>query len=126
MFGLGMALATIFFIPSNVEPFVWLAIFVLCAYIISKQCSGKYFLHGFLVSLCNSFWMTSLHIVFSEPYLTNHPEMALMNVGTPMQDSPRIMMVIMGPIIGALSGLFLGLFAFLAAKIVKNKPENIR
>ncbi len=30
MFGLAMGLATVFFIPSSIEPAFWLAIFVVC------------------------------------------------------------------------------------------------
>jgi hypothetical protein len=51
LFGLGMAIATVFLIPSNVEPFCWLAIFLICAYIIARQAPGKFFLHGLMVSI---------------------------------------------------------------------------
>jgi hypothetical protein len=34
LFGLAMAIATVFVIPSNVEPIFWLAIFLVCAYLI--------------------------------------------------------------------------------------------
>ena len=34
-------------------------------------------------------------------------------------DSPRLMMAMMGPVIGVVSGLVLGLFAFVAGKLVK-------
>ena len=37
LFGLAMGIATVFVIPSNLEPLFWLAIFVVCAAIISKQ-----------------------------------------------------------------------------------------
>jgi uncharacterized membrane protein len=39
----------------------------------------------------------------------------------PMPDSPRLMMLMTGPVIGLISGLILGLFAFIASKIVKEK-----
>ncbi len=32
LFGLAMAVGTVFVIPSNVEPLFWLAIFAVCAY----------------------------------------------------------------------------------------------
>jgi hypothetical protein len=51
MFGLAMGIATVFVIPSNVEPLFWLVIFVVCAYLIAKRARGRYFLHGVLVSL---------------------------------------------------------------------------
>jgi uncharacterized membrane protein len=39
----------------------------------------------------------------------------------PLPDSPRLMMLITGPVIGIISGLVLGLFAFIASKIFKKE-----
>lgn len=63
LFGFAMALATVFFIPSNIETVCWLIIFIICAYIIARNCSSKFFLHGFLVSLVNCVWITSGHVL---------------------------------------------------------------
>ncbi|HSY76096.1 MAG TPA: hypothetical protein VK890_04525, partial [Bacteroidia bacterium] len=57
LFGLFMALATVYFIPSNVENFLWPVIFIICAYLVAKNAPGKYFLHGFLTSLVNCIWI---------------------------------------------------------------------
>jgi len=43
IFGLAMAFATVYFIPSNIEPLCWLAIFILCAYLIAKNCTENTF-----------------------------------------------------------------------------------
>ena len=61
-FGLAMAIATVFVIPSSIEPLFWLAIFVVSAWLIAKKAPGKYFLHGFCVSLVNCVWITGAHI----------------------------------------------------------------
>jgi len=37
LFGLAMAFATVFVVPSNIEPLLWLPIFVICAYLIAKR-----------------------------------------------------------------------------------------
>ena len=121
LFGLAMAVATVFWIPSKIEPVFWLAIFIICAYIIAKNCSGKYFLHGFLVSLVNCVWITAAHVLFFTTYMTNHPEMKTMSAQMPLQNHPRVMMLIMGPLFGVVFGLVLGFFAFIAGKIIK-KP----
>ena len=120
LFGLAMAFATVYFIPSGVEPFCWLIIFVICAYVIAKNCSSKFFLHGFLVSLVNSVWITAAHILLFKTYISVHPQEAAMMNKMPMPDSPRLMMLMMGPVVGIASGLILGLFAFIASKIVKH------
>ena len=119
LFGLGMGLATVFFIPSNVEPYFWLAIFAVCAYIIARQVAAQHFLYGFLVSLVNSVWITGAHILFFNQYIANHPQEAAMMTSMPLPDSPRLMMALTGPIVGIVSGLVLGLFAFVAGKFVK-------
>jgi len=119
LFGLAMGIATVFVIPSNLEPIFWLAIFLVCAYVIAKKAPGKYFLHGFLVSLCNSVWITAAHMALADAYLARHAGEAAMMAKMPLPDSPRLMMLMTGPIVGVVSGLVLGLFAFVASKLVK-------
>jgi hypothetical protein len=121
LFGLAMAIATVYIIPSKIEPIFWLVIFIICAYLIAKRAPGKYFLHGFLTSLANSVWITLTHVALYSTYIANHPEEAAMSAKMPMADHPQIMMAIMGPIVGVVSGLVLGLFAFIASKMVKKK-----
>jgi hypothetical protein len=119
IFGLVMGIATVYAIPSDVEPFLWLIIFVICAWIIAKKCSSKYFLHGLMVSLINSVWITIAHVLLFDAYMANHPQEAIMLEKMPLPDSPRLMMLITGPIIGVVSGVILGLFAMIAVKMLK-------
>jgi len=121
LFGLAMAFATVYFIPSDIEPFCWLAIFIVCAYLIAKNSTRKYFLTGLCVSLINAVWITSIHILLFDKYIANHPQEAEMMTKMPMPDSPRLMMLMTGPLVGIVSGLVLGLFAFIASKIMKKK-----
>lgn len=119
LFGLAMAIATVFWIPSTIEPVFWLIIFGICAYIIAKRCSKNYFFTGFFVSLLNSIWITSAHIIFFTTYIHHHSQEATMMSKMPMVDSPRLMMLLTGPVIGIVSGLILGLFALVASRIVR-------
>lgn len=119
LFGLVMAVATAFWIPGNIEPILWLPIFILCAYIIAKKAKGKYFQHGFLVSLVNCVWITSAHVIFAKVYLSHHPEEMEMMGKMPMPQHPRLMMLLIGPLFGILFGLILGLFSFIAGKLIK-------
>ena len=121
LFGLAMAFATVFFISSGVEPVCWIIIFVICAYLIAKNCTSRYFLHGLLVSLVNSVWITAVHILLFNKYILSHPQEAKMLAKMPMPEHPRIMMLVTGPVIGIVSGLVLGLFAFIASKFVKKQ-----
>jgi hypothetical protein len=121
LFGLAMAISTVYWISSSIEPAFWLVIFIISAYLIAKNCNQKYFLHGFLTSLVNCVWITAAHCILYTPYILNHPDEAGMMAHTPMNINPRIMMLILGPLIGILSGLILGLFSFLASRLPGRK-----
>ncbi len=41
-----MGIATVFVIPSNIEPWFWLLIFGECAFLIARGRSSLHFLHG--------------------------------------------------------------------------------
>jgi hypothetical protein len=118
LFGLAMSLATVFWIRSRTEPFFWLVIFIICAIIIARFCSSDFFLHGLLVSIVNSIWIISAHLIFFKTYISNHPREAEMLARKP-KTPPRLMMIITGLLIGILSGSVLGLFSFAASKIIK-------
>ena len=119
LFGLAMAIATVYFIPSNIEPFFWLLIFVICAWRIAKVCSAKYFLHGLFVCLLNCVWITAAHIILFNAYINNHPQEAAMLQRTPLPSYPRLMMTLMGPVVGIVSGIIMGLFALIASKMIR-------
>ena len=118
LFGLAMGIGTVFVIPSTIEPFCWLAIFLICAYVIGSRGVAHPFLHGLAIGIMNSVWVTGSHVLLFNQYVANHAKEMEMMKSMPMSDSPRVMMVMMGPIIGVLSGLVLGLFALVASKIM--------
>lgn len=119
LFGVAMAVATVFFIPSTIEPLFWLVIFVICAYAIATRAPGNYFLHGLMTSIVNSIWITATHLILFDAYLAHHAREAEMMTKMPL--SPKVMMLVTGPIVGIVSGLVLGLFAVIARKIVARK-----
>jgi hypothetical protein len=120
LFGLAMGVATVFLIPSKIEPAFWLVIFLLCAYEIAKRCPSKLFLHGLLLGLANSVWITAAHVLLFDAYIARHAQEAAMMQTMPLPGSPRLMMSLVGPVIGLISGVVLGLFALVAGKLVKN------
>jgi hypothetical protein len=121
LFGLAMAICTVYWIPSNLEPYFWFVIFIICAYLIARNCREKFFLNGLFVSLVNSIWITTIHILLFHFYADNHPKEVEMMGKMFLPKHPRLMMLISGPCIGLISGLVLGLLAFIASKIWKSK-----
>jgi hypothetical protein len=118
IFGLAMAIGTVFVIPSNIEPICWLGIFLICAYVIARERSMGHFVHGLLVGIVNSVWVTAAHILFFGRYLESHPKEAGMINSMPLPNSPRLMMALVGPVIGVISGTIIGLLAYGASKFV--------
>lgn len=119
MFGLVMALATVFLIPSTIEPICWLAIFIACAYAIARRAPGRYFLHGLLVGILNSVWITSAHVVLFDEYIARHQREAEMMAQMPF--AAKTMMLITGPIVGVVSGIVLGILALIVHRIVSTR-----
>lgn len=121
LFGLAMGIATVFVIPSRIEPAFWLVIFLICAYLIAKGSPTRRFLHGLLLGLANSVWITGAHILLFDSYIARHAEeaAAMARMG-PLAAHPRLMMAIVGPVIGLISGIVLGIFAVVAGKLIKS------
>ena len=122
LFGLAMGIATVFLIPSKIEPAFWLVIFLICAYLIAKRTAGKLFLHGLLLGLANSVWITAAHVLLFDSYMARHAQEAAMMQTGPLAARPRLMMALVGPVVGLISGVILGLFAVVAGKLVKSPP----
>ncbi|MBI1796394.1 MAG: hypothetical protein HYR74_05015 [Candidatus Eisenbacteria bacterium] len=121
LFGLAMAIATVYVVPSNVEPLPWLAIFIVTAYLIARGAPRLVFVHGLLLGLMNCVWVTGAHVLLFDAYRAHHAaEMTAMQK-MPMPASPRVMMLIIGPVIGVISGCVIGLFALAAAWMLKRR-----
>ena len=71
-------------------------------------------------------WITASHILFYSRYIANRPREAAMMSSMPLPDFPRVMMALIGPIIGFASGLVLGLSALVAGKFVKRSQSAAR
>jgi hypothetical protein len=124
MFGLAMAFATVFVVPPNIEPWAWLGIFVVCAYIIAKRAPSKIFVHGICLGLVNSVWVTGAHVLFFDKYIGGHPQEMMMAARLASVGAPKIVMAISGPVVGLVSGIVLGLFAVIASKIVQSSHSE--
>jgi hypothetical protein len=118
-FGLVMAVATVFVVPPAVEPLCWLVIFPVCSYLIARRAPGSFFLHGLLVGIVNSVWITSAHLLLFDRYMAGHPREAEAMAAMPF--APKTMMLVTGPIVGIVSGIFLGILALLVHRIVSTR-----
>jgi hypothetical protein len=110
--GMLLAFATVYFIPSTIEPFFWAMIFTFNAFIISNKCSEKYFLSGLVLGLLNGGWTLLVHLFLFNDYVANHPEEM-----TQLGDSPKQMLIISGLVITIFSGIMQGFFTFIISKL---------
>jgi hypothetical protein len=126
LFGLAMGIATVYVIPSKIEPAFWLVIFLFSAYVIAKRRPGLLFLHGLLLGLANSIWITAAHVLLFDSYAARHAQEVAMMQGPSMPAPPKVMMAMVGPIIGIISGVVIGIFTLIAGKLVKSPaaPAN--
>lgn len=124
LFGLAMGIATVFVIPSNIEPAFWLVIFVFCAYVFAKALPSRHFVHGFLLGLANCIWITASHVIFFSQYVARHAREAQMMSSMPLPTHPRLMMALVGPVIGIISGVVIGILAVIAAKMLRRSPSG--
>ena len=122
LFGLAMGIATVFVVPPNVEPALWLMIFLICAWVIAKRHPMGRFVHGLLLGLVNSIWITAAHILLFDRYIAGHPQEASMMKSMPFPNAPRLMMALTGPVVGLVSGIVIGLLALGAGKLIKRQP----
>jgi hypothetical protein len=123
LFGLAMGFATVYFIPSKIEPAFWLPIFLVSAWMIARAGTGRPLLHGVALGVANSAWITSAHILLVQDYLATHPAEAEMMKSMPLPDSPRLMMAMTGSVIGVVSGLVIGLLAVMATRLLKARSR---
>ena len=119
LLGLVMAFATVYAISPTVEPLAWLIIFPVSAYFIARRAPGSYFLHGLLVGLLNSVWITSAHLLLFDRYIASHAREAEMMAQMPL--SPKTMMLVTGPIVGVVSGIVIGVLALIVHRVVSTR-----
>jgi hypothetical protein len=124
LLGLFMGVATVYLIPFAIEPVCWLLIFLFSAYMIARECASSRFLHGLILGIVNSVWITGAHVLLFWPYLRRHAQEHLMlDQGIPHH--PRLMMILMGGAIGVVSGVIIGLLSLVAGKFIRGDNRTV-
>lgn len=118
LFALGMGIATVFVIPSTIEPYFWLVILLVSAYFIAMHAGHRYFLHGLALGLVNCVWVTGSHVLLFHQYVVRHPREAAMMQTMPLPTHPRVMQIIVGVGVGIVSGVIIGVLALIAHRLL--------
>ncbi len=118
LFGLAMAIATVYFIPPGPEPIFWLLLIIFWAYKVGKECEEKYFLQGFILSAVNGVWVTGIHLLLFADYAATHgKELARYDKIAEGLTVPQAILIV-DPLTWLASGLILGLFSVIASRFV--------
>jgi hypothetical protein len=120
LFGVALGIASVFTLSPIVEFVLWIAATLIIAVLIAKYAHGKYFLHGFIVAVINTFWVTLAQAGLFYTYIASHPEYLQMLEKLPpaLAEHPRRLIVYRSPVIAIISGLFVGLLSWIASKVV--------
>jgi hypothetical protein len=119
VFGIAMGLGTVFFVPSAIEPILWLIVFLLSAYTIAKRCVRLRFLNGLVVGLLDSLLKTTVHMVLYSTYVARHSQEIAMIRQMTSAVSPRLLILLSSPIWGLIYGTATGLLTLLLALFIK-------
>jgi len=130
LFGLAMAIATVYVVPPGVASPLWLGIVIGSAFLIARRAPGKFFLHGFLVGLANWVSVTGTHVLLFDAYVARHGQ----DVAA-MQAMTVPAMGVLAPVVGWMrrygvpvpgaSGVLIGLLAWAGSKVLRRKTVRV-
>lgn len=116
-----LAVVSILGFVRSFEWLMWLIIGVYCGWQFAGRVTDDFFLHGFYLGILDGILNSTAKAIFFDSYLSNNPRMVEAFSSLPQDLSPRLVLLIMGPIIGAFSGVAFGVLAFLASKVRKQR-----
>ncbi len=116
--GLAIGLATTFgLVHAGVEKFVWLVVVVLLAIVIARRAPRRPFVHGVFTGFLAGVLCLFVQGLMFDAYLAHNPSAAQSFQQLPRGMSPRVLMVVLAPLLGALYGVLVGLLAFAIARL---------
>jgi hypothetical protein len=125
LFGLAMAIGTVFLIPPTVEAACWLVILLISSYVIARRCATQRFQHGIYLGMANAVWITASRLLFFDRYLAAHPQDAAMINSIPVEGMGKSILLFTGPFTGILTGAAIGLLAIAAGRLLRSAaPQN--
>lgn len=116
--GLVTALLSTHGYTRGIEPFLWLILGVFAALVVARVAGQRYFLHGLAIGLCWGALNGLTQAALFATYMANNPESARQfgDSGPPIP--PRLMFLVMGPLIGLVTGVVLGGLCWAGHRVV--------
>lgn len=121
--GVAVALATTTgLLHRGVETIVWLALCVVLSVLVALRAPSRPFVHGLFVGLLSAVLCQLVQAAMLDRYLANNPSAAEDWKRLPPGMSPRVVLVVLSPVIGAIYGVVIGTLAWLIARFVRRRP----
>jgi predicted outer membrane lipoprotein len=125
-----LAIGSIAGLVKSQEWLGWLVIGILSGWYIAGRVDENFFLYGLILGILDGILNSSLKALFFESYSSSNPRIMDAFDGLPQDLSPRMVMLIMGPLVGALLGVAFGIITAAASMLRKrmaarrmNTPE---
>lgn len=125
VFGLIMGLLSLFGLTRGIEPFLWIAIALGAAWWLARTISAGGFLHGLFAGILMGIGNSIMQSLFIQSYLSSNPESAGAFDQIPGDLSPRLFVLLTGPLVGLIYGLFLGTLTLIAMRLRK-RGDGVR
>jgi hypothetical protein len=108
---------------SGVESIVWCLLGIGCGIVLGIKAPGKLFLHGFVTGLLAGVLSQIIQVLFFGSYLSHNPSAMESFQRLPADVPPRVLVILLTPIVAGLFGVFTGFFAWAASRVLVRKPR---
>ena len=119
--GLLAGIATIYFIPSQVEILLWIILTIVIGLLCHKFYPEKIFIKTFLFALLTGITITLTHITLLKDYLLSHKVEIEVLDKIRLFNSDRLTLVIIAPIYWLALGLLSGLTVEIIRRTIQKK-----
>jgi hypothetical protein len=114
-----MGFASLLGLTGSYEWLMWLAVGIFSAWRFATKTKVDLFLHGFYLGILDGIFNSVIQSIFFRTYLANNPRMVDAFSSLPQDLSPKLVLLIMGPIIGVVSGVAFGIITVVAGSLVR-------
>jgi hypothetical protein len=109
-------------VRSGSEGYAWLVVAVVSALVIGRAAVTRRFLTGFVAGFLACVLSVLVQVAFFDRYLHFNPEAVNSFRSMPADVPPRILVLLLMPIVAAFNGCVVGFLSWVAARVLSRKP----
>lgn len=120
--GVMMGLLSVRGHTRGIEPYLWIVLMVFATLVIARTAGAKYFLHGVSVGVAWGLLNGLTAAALFATYAQHNPELIAKFSAEDSNYSPRVMFLLVAPMIGLATGVVLGLLCLGASYVIPAAP----